>query len=72
MLAPMEVFMSELALALLAVIQRKPIHFADLWEEVDVSYGFEEMQSALAELIDDGHIQQIDSTFAFRVVSAAA
>lgn len=63
--------MSELARLLLAAIQRGPIHFADLWEQVDASWTFDEMQSALAELKDLREISQIDATFAFCLAEAA-
>jgi hypothetical protein len=64
--------MSELAQHLLAVIERGPIAYADLWAAVETDDpAFDEMQYALAELIDAGKIEQIDATFAYRIADAA-
>ena len=64
--------MSELAQHLLTVIQRGPIYYHNLWDAVETDDPtFDEMQSALAELIDAGKIEQIDATFAFRIATAA-
>jgi len=63
--------MSELAQRLLTVIQRGPIEFSDLWAAIPYEDTFDEMQTALAELIDAGEIEQIADTFAFRIVEAA-
>ncbi len=63
--------MSELAERLLAVIQRGPIEFSVLWAHILDDTSFDEMQAAIAELLDAGKIEQIDSTFAFRVAEAA-
>lgn len=63
--------MSELALCLLRVIQLGPIEFSELWAAIPYENTFEEMQAALAELIEKGQIEQIGDTFAFRVKSAA-
>ena len=66
--------MSELAQRLLAVIQRGPIEFSELWAAIPYDDTFDEMQAALVELLDAKPplIEQIDSTFAFRVVAEAA
>jgi hypothetical protein len=58
--------MSTLAKSLLFVIQQGPILFADLWAEIPYEQSFEDMQAALAELIEAGEIVQIDDTFAFK------
>lgn len=64
--------MSELAQQLLQVILRGSICFADLWEAVDATWTFDEMQAALTELLDAQKIVQIPDTFAFAPVKAAA
>lgn len=63
--------MSELALCLLRVIQLGPIEFSELWNCIPYEASFEEMEKALAELIEAGQIEKIGDTFAFRVKSAA-
>lgn len=64
--------MSTLAQHLLTVIQRGPIAYSDLWAAVEHDDPtFDEMQMALAELIDAGKIEQIDATFAYRIATAA-
>ena len=49
-----------------AKIANGPILFADLWGEIPYEQSFEDMQAALAELIEAGEIVQIDDTFAFK------
>lgn len=64
--------MSELAERLLPVIERGPITFFDLWCEIPLEDAtHDEMQTALAELIEAGKIEKVGDTFAFRAVSAA-
>lgn len=63
--------MSELAQRLLVVIERGPIEFSDLWAAIPCENSFDEMQAALAELIDTDKIEQIGDTFAFRIAEAA-
>lgn len=64
--------MSELAKHLLVIITPAPIAFHELWASVETDEPtFDEVQAALAELIDSGKVEQIDATFAFRLVDAA-
>jgi hypothetical protein len=63
--------MSELASRLLAVIQRGPIEFSELWAVVPYEDTFDDMQAALAELLDAGKIERMSDTFVFRVAEAA-